>query len=204
MLAGVLTPGANGTLRVAVKRREGYAGEVAVELLNLPTGISAARIVISADRNDVDVPLSIAPDLAPGKHTLLVAGELKLADRQEPIKAEFPLEFEAFPPVSLELAAQQLEIPQGGSATVELQLHRYASLVVPIELTLSQLPRGLTASDMQIPANAERFELTLAAADNAIPSPIRRIVQIKAKTKIGEHVIELPTLRFALKVVKKP
>lgn len=204
MLAGVLTPGANGMLRVAVKRREGYAGEVAVELLNLPTGISASRAVISADRNDVDVPLSIAPDLAPGKHTLLVAGELKLADRKEPIKAEFPLEFEAFPPVSLELAAQQLEIPQGGSASVELQLHRYASLVVPIELSLSPLPRGLTAADMQIPPDAERFELTLAAADNAVASPIRRIVQIKAKTKIGEHVIELPTLRFALKIVKKP
>ena len=150
------------------------------------------------------MPLAVAPDLAPGKHALLVSGELKLADRKEPIKAEFPLEFEAFPPVALELAAQQLEVPQGGSAKIELQLHRYASLIVPIELSLSQLPRGLTADDVQIPPDAERFELTLAAAENAVASPIRRIVQIKAKTKIGEHVIELPTLRFALKVVKKP
>ena len=202
-LAGVLTPGANTTLRVAVKRREGYAGNVAIELVNLPTGVSASPAVIAADRNEIDVPLAVAADVTPGKHLLLIAGSLQLAEGKEPIKADFPLEFEAFPPVAIELAAQQLEVPQGGSAKVELQLHRYGSLVVPIELSLSQLPRGLTAAETQIPPDADRFELTLAAADTAAASPIRRIVQIKAKTKIGDKVIELPTLRFALKVVKR-
>ncbi|HUY92283.1 MAG TPA: hypothetical protein VMV10_26315 [Pirellulales bacterium] len=203
MLAGVMTPGASGTLHVAVKRREGYAGDVTIELLNLPAGLSASPAVIAADRNEADLQLAAAPDLTPGKHVLLVAGTLKLADRKEPIKAEFPLEFEAFPPVAVHLAAQQIEVPQGGTAKVELQLHHYASLVVPIELTVSQLPRGLSAADASIPPDAERFELTIQAADSAAASPIRRIVQIKAKTKIGQHVIELPTLRFALKVVRR-
>lgn len=204
MLAGVMTPGSNGTLHVTVKRREGYAGEVAIELVNLPTGLSVSPATIAADRNEVDLPLAAAPELTPGKHSLVVAGTLTLAGGKEPIKADFPLEFEAFPPVALQLAAQQIEVPQGGTAKVELQLHRYASLVVPIELSVSQLPRGLSAADAAIPPGAERFELTIEAADSAAASPIRRIVQIKAKTKIGEHVIELPTLRFALKVVKKP
>lgn len=204
MLAGVMTPGSNGTLHVAVKRREGYAGDVAIELLNLPTGLSASPAKIAADRNEVELPLAAAPELTPGKHSLVVAGTLQIAGGKEPIKAEFPVEFEAFPPVSLELAAQQIEIPQGGSAKIQLQLHRYAALVVPIEVSVSQLPRGLSAADAAIPPDAESYELTIQAADSAAASPIRRIVQIKAKTKIGEHVIELPTLRFALKVVKRP
>jgi hypothetical protein len=204
MLASQLTPGGSVPLRLAIKRREGYAGEVAIALLNLPTGLTGASATIAADRNEAEVQLVAGPDLAPGKHLLLIEGTLKIADRKEPIKAEFPLEFEAFPPVALELAAQQLDVPLGGSAKVQLQLHRYGSFVVPIELTLSQLPRGLSASETAIPADAERFELTIQAADGATASPIRRIIQIKAKTKIGEHVIELPTLRFALKVVKGP
>ncbi|HXT58058.1 MAG TPA: hypothetical protein VN699_05455, partial [Pirellulales bacterium] len=203
-LASALTPGGSVPLRLTIRRREGYAGDVAVELLNLPTGLTAGPATIAADRNEAQVQLAAGPDLAPGKHLLLVSGTLTVADRKEPIKAEFPLEFEAFPPVALELAAQQLDVPLGGSAKVELQLHRYASLVVPIELTLSQLPRGLTASETAIPADAERFAFAIAAGDGATASPIRRIIQIKAKTKIGEHVIELPTLRFALKVVKGP
>lgn len=199
VLASAVVPGASVPLRVRIKRREGYAGEVAIELLNLPTGLSGSAVKIAADRSEAEVQLLASPELTPGKHLFEIEGTLAVADKKEPIKTVFPVEFEAFPPVSLELAAQQLDVPRGGSAKVELLLHRHGP-VVPIELTLSQLPRGLAAADTAIPADAERFSLTIQADDQAVASPIRRIVQIKAKTKIGDHVIELPTLRFALKV----
>ncbi len=204
ILASTVVPGQSVPLRVAIKRREGYAGEVSIELLNLPTGLSGGATKIEADRSDVEIQLIADSELAPGKHLFQLEGTLAVADKKEPIKAVFPVEFEAFPPVSLELAAQQVEVPRGGSAKVELVLHRHGPIVVPVELTLLQLPRGLAAAQTAIPAEAERFELTIQADEKAVASPIRRIVQIKAKTKLGDREIELPTLRFAVKVVKGP
>lgn len=202
-LGAEVVAGGSAPLRVAIKRREGYSGEVSVELANLPTGLSGAAVKIPPDRNEAEVQLIASPELTPGKHRFLLEGALTVADKKEPIKASFPVEFEAFPPVSLELAAQQVEIPKGGTVKLELLLHRHGP-AVPIELTVVQLPRGLTAENTAVPADAERFDLTIQAGDKAIASPIRRIVQIKAKTKIGDHVIELPTLRFALKVMRQP
>ena len=202
-LGAEVVAGGSVPLRVAIRRREGYAGEVSVALANLPTGLSGAAIKIAPDRNDAEVQLIASPELTPGKHQFLLEGTLAVADKKEPIKASFPVEFEAYPPVSLELAAQQVEVPKGGSVKLELRLHRHGP-AVPIELTVLQLPRGLTAENTAVPADAERFELTIQAGDKALASPIRRIVQIKAKTRIGDRVIELPTLRFALKVMRQP
>ncbi len=202
-LGAEVVAGGGVPLRVAIRRREGYAGEVSVELANLPTGLSGAPIKIAPDRNEAEVQLAASPALTPGQYQFLLEGSLAVAGKKEPIKASFPVAFEAYPPVSLELAAQQVEVPQGGSVKLELRLHRHGP-ALPIELTVLQLPRGLTAEKTAVPADAERFDLTLQAGDKAIASPIRRIVQIKAQTRLGDHVIELPTLRFALKVTRQP
>ena len=65
------------------------------------------------------------------------------------------------------------------------------------------LPRGVTVGPKTIPADAKTFALEIKAAADAAASPIRRIVQLRPKTKLGNQTLELPTLRFALKVTRK-
>jgi hypothetical protein len=203
-LQAALVPGGQSALRLSVKRREGYTGDVAVQVLNLPTGLTGAGITIAADRNEVDVPLAASLELSPGRQALLVEGKLTTPGKNEPITAMFPLEFEVLPLVALELTAQQVDVSQGSSATVELSVHRNAELGSPVELTVSALPKGLSVATTSIPPTSERFALVIEAAESAAASPIRRIVQVKAKIQVGDQTLELPALRFALKVTKKP
>ena len=202
-LAAALVPGGQTALRVAVKRREGYTGDVAVGVLNLPTGLTAAADLIAADRNEVEIPLGASLELTPGRHLFLVEGKLTVAGKNEPISATFPLQFEVLPLVALELAAQQVDVPQGSSRTIELAVRRNAVLGGTVELTVSALPKGLSVATTSIPADAERFALVIEAADTAAASPIRRIVQVKAKLQVGDQSLELPALRFALKVTQR-
>ncbi|HUY36856.1 MAG TPA: hypothetical protein VMV69_29320 [Pirellulales bacterium] len=203
-LAEPLVPGGRTALRVAVKRREGYTGLVSVQVLNLPRGLTAAAAAIAAEHHEAEISLGANLELAPGRHLFLVEGKLTVPGKSEPIVATFPLPFEVLPLVALELAAQQVDVPQGSSATIELTVRRHAALAGPVELTVSALPKGLTVAAVVIPADARRFALVIEAADTATASPVRRIVQIKAKAQVGNQTLELPALRFALKVTKKP
>ncbi len=124
--------------------------------------------------------------------------------KSEPIIAAFPLQFEVLPLVALELAAHQVDVSQGSSATIELTVRRNGALAGHVELTVSALPKGLTVAATTIPADAQQFALVIEAAETATPSPIRRIIQVKAKVQAGNQTLELPALRFALKVTKKP
>jgi hypothetical protein len=198
-----LVPGGTSTLRLSVKRREGYTGDVAIAVQNLPTGLTAMAAAVAVDRDEADVPLAANLELTPGRHLLLVEGKLTAAGKNEPITATFPVSFEVLPLIALELTAQQVDVPQGASTTVEVIVRRNAALDAPVELSISALPKGLTVATTSIPPAVERFPLVIEAAANAAASPIRRIIQVKAKVQVGEQVLELPTLRFALKVTKK-
>lgn len=191
--------GGASKLRVTAKRREGVAGDIALQLVNLPAGLTGGSASMAAQQGEAELPLASDLDLTPGRHSLVVEGRLTVAGRSEPIVAAFPVEFEALPVATVELSAQQFDVPKGGSATVPLRIKRHGSSSAQLELSLVNLPKGVTAGATTIPAEATQFDLTLAGTD-AKPSPIRRIVQIKVKTKLGERTIELPALRFALRV----
>ncbi|MGH7194908.1 MAG: hypothetical protein ACREJM_15440, partial [Candidatus Saccharimonadales bacterium] len=191
--------GGTSKLRVVAKRREGLSGDIALQLVNLPAGLTGTVTSIAAQQNQIEIPISSSIDLAPGPHSLLVEGRLTVAGKPEPVVAAFPLEFEALPVVVVELSAQQLDVAQGGSASLRLQIKRHGSITAPVELSLVNLPKGVTAAGTTIAADATQFDLTLTGGD-AKPSPIRRIIQVKLKTRLGERTIDLPTLRFAIRV----
>lgn len=200
-LGQTLVPGGKSTLRIAAKRREGLAGDIAWQLINAPTGIMAAAGKIAAGENEAQLELVSDASLTTGRHSFMVEGSMAVPDRKEPVVAVFTLEFEVLPLVTLELAAQQLDVPSGGTATLVLRVRRNGGSAAPVELTLANLPRGVTAEATTIAGDAQQFELKLQGG-TAQASPVRRIVQIRAKTSSGEQTVELPTLRFALRVTK--
>jgi hypothetical protein len=201
-LESPLVQAGTAVLKVTVRRREGYVGDVALRLLNIPTGLSASAASIPAGSNEVELQLAGGLDLSPGRHVLLVEGTLAVPDRPEPFVASFPLDFDVLPLVALELAAQQVEVAEQSSTNVDITVHLHGPLVEAVELSLSGLPKGVSVAATSIPPGTERFALVIEAGEGASASPIRRIVQVKARTRLGEQVLELPTMRFALKVTK--
>ncbi len=197
-----LVPGGKARARVSIQRREGYTGKVELKLVNLPAELAAPAAEIAADQNLAEVELTAGPELTPNHHRLLVEATMRVADKKEPIVAVFPLEFEVLPLATLDLAQQQLDLPLAGTATVEVNIRRNIAEAGPLELVLSGLPKGITAAGTTIEPGVDHFELKLTAGEAAAASPIRRIVQVKPRLKAAERTIELPTLRFALRVTK--
>ena len=112
------------------------------------------------------------------------------------------LAVDVLPIAVLELPVQQVDLAPGGKATIPLRVRRNVMLTEPIELSVSALPRGVTLAAHTVPLDADAFDLVLEAAPTATSSPIRRIVQVKPQVKLGDRTVELPSLRFALRVSK--
>ena len=55
----------------------------------------------------------------------------------------------------------------------------------------------------RVPPGVKTFTLTIQATQNASASSIRRIIQIRPKLKVGGASLEIPTLRFALKIARQ-
>lgn len=199
-LIGKVLPGGTVKAQLLAQRREGYTGKIDVKFLSLPAELSAPAVEIAAEQTATEVELTATGDLKPGRHRLTVEATLRVAGGKEPIVALFPLEFEALPLATLELAAQQIDLPLGGKATVVVKVERNVTDPAAIELTLAGLPKGVAAAATTIEPGVERFELTLTAGDGASASPIRRIVQVKPRLKTAGHAVDLPTLRFALRL----
>lgn len=200
--AAPLAQGGKTNLRVSLRRREGVNGEVTCVLNNVPLGFAVEGLALSPEDHQGELEISAGADAVVGKHTLLLLGTMPVADRPQPVVAVFPIEFELLPVVSLELPKQQVDLTAGGETTVTIRLRRNGDLTAPIELSLAPLPKGVSAASLEIPPGTDEYALVLKAAPDAMTGPIRRIVQLKAKTKIGDRTLELPSLRFALKVSK--
>jgi hypothetical protein len=201
-VAGTLVPGGKAKTQLAAQRREGYAGKIEVKFLNLPAEVTAMTVEIAPEQNAAEVELTAGTDLTPGTHRLVVEASMLVDGKKEPIVALFPLDFEVLPLATLELRQQQIDLAVGGSAVVEVSVRRNVTGPAAVELTLTGLPKGVTAASTTIEPGVERFELKLAAGDGASPSPIRRIVQVKPRLTTTERTADLPTLRFALRLTK--
>lgn len=199
-LAGQLLPGGTVKAKLLVQRREGHSGKIEIKFLNLPAELAAPAAEIAAEQITAEVELTATPQLKPGRHRLTVEATLRMAGAKEPVVALYPLDFEALPLATLELAAQQADLPLGGKAIVVVKVDRNLTEPIPIELTLVGLPKGITAGATTIEPGVGQFELVLTAGAGASASPIRRIVQIKPRLKAADRSTDLPTLRFALRI----
>jgi hypothetical protein len=201
-IAAPLAQGAAVPLRLSIKRREGYVGDVSVRFASLPGGLSADPTTIAANAESAEINLQASIAVQPGKRTTMLEATLRAKDRKEPIVARLPLDIEVLPLVTVELLTPQVDLPERGTARLDFRVRRHGSLAGPIELGVAQLPAGVVAEPLAIPIDADNFTLTLTADDKATASPIRRIVQIQPKAKVDAQTIELPAARFALRVTK--
>jgi len=199
---GQAVQGGTLTLAIDVRRREGLAGEVQLELLYPPAGISPGKLSLPAEQQQAHLVLPVQLDATAGRHSILLQATLAVAGRPQPIVAVYSVPFDIVPAVTLELAAQQLDLTVGAQASVPIHVRRAGGERVPIELEIGPLPRGVRAVQTSIPAEADEFPLVLEAGGDVQPSAIRRIVQVKARMVLGGQTLELPTLRFALKLVR--
>ena len=206
-IQGGLVPGSKSRLVLEIRRREGIVGEVKVKPSSLPTGLSVPPITLPEKENRIEIELAADVGLLPGARILRLEAQLQPKPsgkkKAEPLLAIAEVPLEVVPLVTLQNATQQVEVARGKQTSVTIEISRAKHFVSSIELTPDRLPKGVTIKSTTIAGGADKFEIVFQAAPDAAASPIRRVVQLKPMARIGEMPIELPPLRFALKVTKQ-
>lgn len=69
-----LDAGGKAKIKVSAMRKGGYKGPIALDVRNLPAGVSAAKAVIAADKNDADIELTADAKAAPVTASATIGG----------------------------------------------------------------------------------------------------------------------------------
>jgi hypothetical protein len=87
-----LTPGEKAKVKVSAVRKGGYKGPIALDFRNLPANVAAGKVVIPADKNDIDVDISADAKAAPAAGIMVtVAGTATALNNMQVLAPAFTL-----------------------------------------------------------------------------------------------------------------
>jgi len=214
----VVERGGSGTLKITAKRREGFDGEIALEVLGLPEMISAGSAVIKKDESQASIPLKCESGAAPDVFPVKVVGEAKINDQSVKQLAgmqarvsgigpgftntqlvEVPLAITEPVQFNLEVGATQVPLVRGGSAEFTVTARRREGFKTAIDLVVENLPTGVTAEEVRIGEDMNHAVVKLKASEAA---KVGRYldVAIVGKAGVGDHDEIEQAPRFSLKI----
>jgi hypothetical protein len=166
-----IVQGGNARLRVTVTRKS-YDGPIVVELTNLPSGVTAPKATILAGKTAVDVQVRAAVNAMVARTTNVTALAMTTDTvKRSVVSAPFTLNVTATakpsrPTFSLRADPALLHLTAGSTGRLHVTLARkgYGGGVT---VELSNLPRGVTAGRLTIPAGQDSGDLVVNAAGNA-------------------------------------
>jgi hypothetical protein len=214
--------GAGGTavLDVSVDRKEGFDGDVAVHLADLPPGLTGTSAVIpkGKERGRVTVtaqeglPVQPVPIHVYGDATLDGHPERRLADATETYniqgtgftrKLTGPIAGIGAPaPLALSAAPATLTLKDSESGTLKVRARTQGIAAEEISVKLVDLPPGVTAEAVKIPKGASEAVIKLKVDPDA-PAALENLV-VTGEAKAGKATVTAITPAIALSVAELP
>ena len=171
-----LEPGLTTKVKVAVTRSN-FAGPFRLELLSLPTGLTATAVNIEADTKVGEIELTAAPNLVPGEktgiHAFGSAAEVQASSKAFSVTVTKPTISYTFEPT-------HLKIPQGETRTLKVTIERGREAYKgPVEITLANLPKNVTATVKGAgPEGADWAVFSIQAGASAPEGPAHPVVRV--------------------------
>jgi len=182
----VVPRGDSTVLVVTAQRRDGFAGDITVDVRNLPKGFESSRAVIRAPQTTAVLTLT-APEQTPvtlfspqivGTATVEGRTVERVATGTERVMQAFsythyPTTREVlgslgpgggFRLVAEAMPSGPLNLPKGGSATFKVRVMRSLRMRQPITLRLAVPVQWIQMEPVTIPADAEEATVTLTAS----------------------------------------
>ena len=166
--------------------KNGLPAGVTVAVKNIDKGTGEAEIVISAD------------DKAPlGDFTIGLLGTLK----QDKVTVVQPLSLRVTLAAPLTTSAMfpEAKLVAGAETSLVVKVNRNPALSAPVEVTLANLPAGVTAAATTIPADQSEATIKLTATAEAAKGEVKNI-QVKTVATVGMTKFEAVAPDLALVV----
>lgn len=155
----ILPPGESTSVRLAIERN-GYEGPLDLRIGGAPPKVTVAAEPIAAESDATELNVAAAGD-APNAKTSLKVSATHLGRE---IALDIPIQIDNRP-YSVD-AFKVVTIKPGETQDVEVAVNR-RTYEGPIALAVRQLPPGVTAEKVEVPAGAKTAKLKLLAAADA-------------------------------------
>ena len=201
----IVERGGTGTLKITAKRWEGFDGEIALQVLDLPKTISASPAVIKKGETQASITLTCASGAVPEVFPIKVVGEAKLNDQSLKQWARIQARVSGIGPgytttplaevslaitepvyFNLEVGATQVPLVRGGSAEFTVTAKRREEFKTAIALVVENLPAGVTAEEVQIREGHHHAVIKLKASEAAEVGRYLNVT-IVGKAQVGAH-----------------
>ncbi len=184
-LTAPLIRGAPMSVRVRVQREAGFAENIRVRALWTPPGVNAGQVVIPGTSGEIVLPIEATATAMLGTFPLAIVaacarggGNLELASGFTEVHVEEPW---------VTATVGKARGKQGTSLELRVQLARKHALEVPYRAVLLNLPRGVTATETEVAADAEGAVFALTLATDAAPERHRNFV-VELRVPAGEGI----------------
>lgn len=176
----VLKPGAGKTVKVNIQRN-GYEGPVPLQLASLPEKVSGQAKPVEAGANSGEIAFSAAGDAAEGEYEAQLQATILGRSVSVPLKLKverFPFRVRCFVAVSLK---------PGETQTVNVPIER-RSYAGAIRIEVTDLPQGVAAPPVDVPAGQANAAIVLSAAPNA-PEAVRSALVVTTGGQIRQDEV---------------
>jgi hypothetical protein len=214
----IVERGGGGALKVTTKRWEGFDGEIALEVLDLPKTISASPAVIKKGETQASISLKCESGATPEVFPIRVVGEAKVNDQSVKQWAGMQARVSGVGPgftttqiseallattepvyFNLEAGVTQAPLVRGGSAEFTVTAKRREGFKTAIALVVENLPAGVTAEEVQISEGGNHAVVKLKASEAATVGRYLNVV-IVGKARVGDHEEIEQAPRISLKI----
>lgn len=184
-LKAPLVRGAPMGVRVRVQREKGFTDNIRIRALWTPPGVNAGQVFIPGKSSEAVLPLEATTTAMLGAFPLAViaacsrgGGALELASDFAELRVEEPW---------VTATVGRARGRQGESKELRVQLERKHALEVPYRAVLQNLPRGVTATETDVAADAKEVTFALTIAADAAPGRHRAFV-VELRVPAGEGI----------------
>ncbi|MGI9472604.1 MAG: hypothetical protein ACR2NZ_13775, partial [Rubripirellula sp.] len=204
--------GGTEAIRVLALRRDGWAGPIRLKVKGLPKGVTASEVSIAANQNQTQITLTASEDVAQfdelATHARVevsgtsedgsvtsTATPLSLVwgrgGGREFIRSristglEIAVSRQDLAPISIHWAAESTpEVKKGASLTLPIQLTRREGGKAACVLRPRDLPPGITAAEVKVPADKSEGNLVLKVSGKAVAGTYSLWLQAETKIKL--------------------
>lgn len=181
----------SATVKLIATRAAGFDEAIAVAIAppqnGLPAGVTVAVKNIDKGKGEVEVAVSGNNQAPLGDFTAGLNGTLKQGDKTAVQGLALRLKIAA--PMTIKLDPAGGKIAKSGELVLKAIVERNPAFSGPVNVTLQNLPAGVTAAAATIPADQTSVDLKLTAAADAAAAAITNLT-VKADAMSGAAKLE--------------
>lgn len=196
----VLGKDLSAKFKIVATRAAGLEEAIAVAVTpaqnGLPPGITVAVKNIDKGQGEAELTVTANNQAALGSFTAGLTGTLKQGDKT--VVQGLALRMDLKEPMTVKLEPTANKVTKGGSLVVKATVERNPAFAGPVNVTLQNLPAGITAAPATIAADQTMVDLTLVATADAAAGSVN--LSGKADAMVGNAKFEATSPPITLAV----